>query len=302
MIVPLDILVIIFMVISGIIALKSRDLLVSAIVLGIYSYAMATIYIQMNALDVGFTEAVVGAGISTALMVASLIKLKREDDSKTKKFKAISGAIFTVIMAFLLIYVVEYLPEFGDEYSPANKWIELFKVEKNEEIIKQLDEGKLPEEIERKIVLLFGKEFSGVENAVVIKNEHYGGWDVLIDKGEKFFPGYEKLYHISEELVVYRYSIPVRWQEKSEEEMNTPNMVTAGLADYRGYDTLGETVVIFTAAISVAAEPFISLPLVVPNRSLLNVKLVPAPTNICPASSSVMPASIPVVVPSPRCT
>jgi len=76
---------------------------------------------------------------------------------------------------------------------------------------------------------------------------------VLIEKHEKFFPEHEKLYHISDDFTVYRYSIPVRWQEKCEEEMNTPNMVTAGLADYRGYDTLGETVVIFTAAISVAA-------------------------------------------------
>jgi multicomponent Na+:H+ antiporter subunit B len=34
-------------------------------------------------------------------------------------------------------------------------------------------------------------------------------------------------------------------------ETNVPNVVTAILADYRGYDTLGETVVIFTAAIGV---------------------------------------------------
>ena len=30
----------------------------------------------------------------------------------------------------------------------------------------------------------------------------------------------------------------------------TPNVVTSVLADYRGYDTLGETTVIFTAGIS----------------------------------------------------
>ena len=41
-----------------------------------------------------------------------------------------------------------------------------------------------------------------------------------------------------------------RYIEKSEEETATPNMVTAVLADYRSYDTLGETTVIFTAGIS----------------------------------------------------
>ena len=33
-------------------------------------------------------------------------------------------------------------------------------------------------------------------------------------------------------------------------ETATPNIVTAVLADYRGYDTLGETVVIFTAGMA----------------------------------------------------
>jgi multicomponent Na+:H+ antiporter subunit B len=38
--------------------------------------------------------------------------------------------------------------------------------------------------------------------------------------------------------------------EQALEETATPNIVTAVLADYRGYDTLGETTVIFTAGIS----------------------------------------------------
>jgi multicomponent Na+:H+ antiporter subunit B len=37
--------------------------------------------------------------------------------------------------------------------------------------------------------------------------------------------------------------------ENSEEDTDTPNIVTAILADYRGYDTLGETTVIFTAGV-----------------------------------------------------
>ncbi len=41
-----------------------------------------------------------------------------------------------------------------------------------------------------------------------------------------------------------------RYIEKTMEETATPNMVTSVLADYRGYDTLGETTVIFTAGIS----------------------------------------------------
>ena len=42
-----------------------------------------------------------------------------------------------------------------------------------------------------------------------------------------------------------------RYIEQGYSETSTPNMVTAVLADYRGFDTLGETVVIFTAALGV---------------------------------------------------
>lgn len=40
-----------------------------------------------------------------------------------------------------------------------------------------------------------------------------------------------------------------RYIERAQEEMATPNIVTAVLADYRSFDTLGETVVILTAAL-----------------------------------------------------
>ncbi|MCS7206750.1 MAG: hypothetical protein NZ951_02305 [Dehalococcoidia bacterium] len=38
--------------------------------------------------------------------------------------------------------------------------------------------------------------------------------------------------------------------QRSLADTKTPNLVTAVLADYRGYDTLGETVVIFVAGLS----------------------------------------------------
>jgi multicomponent Na+:H+ antiporter subunit B len=41
-----------------------------------------------------------------------------------------------------------------------------------------------------------------------------------------------------------------RYIARSHEETGAPNFVTAVLADYRGYDTLGETTVIFTAGLA----------------------------------------------------
>jgi multicomponent Na+:H+ antiporter subunit B len=42
-----------------------------------------------------------------------------------------------------------------------------------------------------------------------------------------------------------------RYIESALEETAVPNMVTAVLADYRGFDTLGEVTVIFTGAMAV---------------------------------------------------
>lgn len=41
-----------------------------------------------------------------------------------------------------------------------------------------------------------------------------------------------------------------RYLKETVEKTATPNAVTSVLADYRGYDTLGETTVIFTAGVS----------------------------------------------------
>ena len=42
-----------------------------------------------------------------------------------------------------------------------------------------------------------------------------------------------------------------RYIEESPKEVGVPNMVTSVLASYRGWDTLGEVTVIFTAGIAV---------------------------------------------------
>ena len=51
---------------------------------------------------------------------------------------------------------------------------------------------------------------------------------------------------------VHRHVAP-RYIQDSPNEVGVPNMVTSVLASYRGFDTLGETVVVFTAGIGVLA-------------------------------------------------
>jgi len=48
-----------------------------------------------------------------------------------------------------------------------------------------------------------------------------------------------------------RVHIVPQYIEGADEQTHTPNIVTAVLADYRGYDTLGETAVLLTAGLAV---------------------------------------------------
>ncbi len=80
MIYPLDLLLLLFLVICALIAVSLKDLLDSVIVLSVYSLIMALTWLEMNAPDVAFTEAAVGAGVTTFLFVAALSKTKRREE------------------------------------------------------------------------------------------------------------------------------------------------------------------------------------------------------------------------------
>ena len=62
---------------SAVSALMIRDLLVAALMLMAYSFAVALLFAEMGAVDVAFTEAAIGAGISGVFLIAALFHLSR---------------------------------------------------------------------------------------------------------------------------------------------------------------------------------------------------------------------------------
>lgn len=149
----------------GIIWLK--DLFAAVILLGIYSLTAAAIFVVMGAVDVAFTEAAVGAGISTILLLGALSFTRhKQKPQEHRNVVAILGALFT---GALLVYGSLDLPPYGATQTPAYQHPDLAQ-------------------------------------------------------------------HFIQDSV---------------SETGIPNMVTSVLASYRGYDTLGETVVIFTAGIAI---------------------------------------------------
>lgn len=77
MIWPLDFVLLILVIITGIGAIMVKDLLSAVIILGGYSFFMALLWTVMGAVDVAFTEASVGAGITTVLFIVAVQQTTR---------------------------------------------------------------------------------------------------------------------------------------------------------------------------------------------------------------------------------
>ncbi|MEX0904666.1 MAG: hydrogenase subunit MbhD domain-containing protein [Balneolaceae bacterium] len=77
MIWELELIIYIFLAISAVVALEVNDLLVAVVMMSVFSFLMALLFIAMGAIDVGFTEAVVGAGVTGILFVVAIYKTSR---------------------------------------------------------------------------------------------------------------------------------------------------------------------------------------------------------------------------------
>ncbi|NVM21913.1 MAG: DUF4040 domain-containing protein [Desulfobacterales bacterium] len=77
MIWPIDLAILTLVVIVGIGALMVKDLLGAAILFGAYSFMMCLLWTVMGAVDVAFTEASVGAGVSTVFFVGAVFRTSR---------------------------------------------------------------------------------------------------------------------------------------------------------------------------------------------------------------------------------
>jgi energy-converting hydrogenase B subunit D len=77
MIWQLDLVLLLFVVICGLAAITVRDLASAVMILGAYSFFMALLWAEMGSVDVSFTEASVGAGVSTVFFIATIFYTRR---------------------------------------------------------------------------------------------------------------------------------------------------------------------------------------------------------------------------------
>ena len=150
------------MAVTVVVIAFTRNLFSVIVLSGAYSFLMATVLVALDAVDVAMTEAAVGAGVSTVLLLGALSLCACVVASPVPiPWMTLLDSVSTGV---LLVYGALGLPDFGDTQAPIHK------------------------------------------------------------------------------NVVPRYM---------ENEVDVPNVVTAVLASFRGYDTLGETTVVFTAGAGV---------------------------------------------------
>ncbi len=73
----IDQAVLVLVIICALGALSIKDLLGAGILFGAFSFMMCLLWAVMGAVDVAFTEATVGAGVSTVLFVAAIFRTTR---------------------------------------------------------------------------------------------------------------------------------------------------------------------------------------------------------------------------------
>lgn len=98
---------------------RLRSLFAIVMLSGVYSLVSAAWYIAMDAVDVGYTEAAVGAGMSTAVLLGAMLLTARTAKPE-KPLKRLGPFLVCGATAALLIYATIDLPGLGDPSSPAN--------------------------------------------------------------------------------------------------------------------------------------------------------------------------------------
>ncbi|GAB5457228.1 MAG: DUF4040 domain-containing protein [Henriciella sp.] len=162
----LNITLLAILFVTAIAIARLRSLFAIVMLSGVYSLVSATWFVALDAVDVAFTEASVGAGISTALFLGAMLLTSRTAKMEKGAMRIIP-LLVVIATGAILVYATIDLPGFGDPNSPANTYV-------------------------------------GVE-----------------------------------------------YLERTKAEIAIPNVVTAILGSYRGFDTLGEVGVVFAAGIAV---------------------------------------------------
>lgn len=125
-----NILLLLILFVVGVSIARIRSLFAIVMLSGVYSLVSATWFVLMDAVDVAFTEAAVGAGISTTLLLGGMLLTARTAKAE-KPFSRIAPLLVVVVTGAILVYATVDLPAVGDPQSPANAGVGLDYLERH---------------------------------------------------------------------------------------------------------------------------------------------------------------------------
>lgn len=116
----IDVVLLLLVAATAVAVISARSLLAATAFAGIYSLLMAMVWANMHALDVAFTEASVGAGISTILLLGALALTKR--NAKAAPRLDPRALAMCLVTGALLVYGTLDMPAFGDPDAPIHTY------------------------------------------------------------------------------------------------------------------------------------------------------------------------------------
>ena len=118
----INIVLLAMLFVIGVAIARMRSLFAIVMLSGVYSLVSATWFVAMDAVDVAFTEAAVGAGISTALMLGAMLLTVRTAKSEMG-YKKLAPLVVVIATGAMLVYASIDLPALGDPNAPANAYV-----------------------------------------------------------------------------------------------------------------------------------------------------------------------------------
>src|SRR5210317_770756 len=116
-----SVFLLILLVITAAAAIRTTNLFVAVMLMGIFSLLLAVNFFLLDAADVALTEAAVGAGISTVLFLGALaLTSDREDRPSSRR---ILSLLVVISATMVLVYATFDKPRFGDPEAPVLKHV-----------------------------------------------------------------------------------------------------------------------------------------------------------------------------------
>jgi len=110
----------VLLVVSAVAMARVKGLFALMVLLAVFSGLMATLYAVYGAVDVGFTEAVVGAGVSTLFLMALIRRVDPTKISRRPARQKIAAAAVAIGVTGVLLYGVAAMPPVGAPDAPIH--------------------------------------------------------------------------------------------------------------------------------------------------------------------------------------